>query len=110
MPFGPPQRASGVAVQTYGLVGVMSSASASNTQRPSDVGVESVVPYSSSEVDPVCPRKAAFGGAAEGGRSADDEKSALRLVAERVLPVGEAVADWSRPDPTRLIQRFTLWS
>ena len=67
MPFGPPQRASGVAVQTYGLVVVMSSASASNTQRPSDIGVESAVPYSSSEVNPVCPRKAAFGGAAEGG-------------------------------------------
>lgn len=58
----------------------------------------------------LCARAGMLGGAAEGGRSADDEKSALRLLAERVLPVGEAVADWSRPDPTRLIQRFALWS
>ena len=57
----------------------------------------------------LCARAGMLGGAAEGGRSADDE-SALRLVAERVLPVGEAVAGWSRPDPTRLIQRFALWS
>ena len=59
----------------------------------------------------LCARAGMLGGAAEGGRSVDDEKSALRLVAERVLPVGPTpVADWSRPDPTRLIQRFALWS
>ena len=40
----------------------------------------------------LCARAGMLGGAAEGGRSADDE-SALRLVAERVLPVGEEKLD-----------------